>query len=75
VNLNRLFNARLGITRKDDCLPDRLTKEKAPLGPSAGEVVEIDQMLDEYYTERGWDLETGLPLKDTLKRLGLEKEA
>ncbi|MFW9770135.1 MAG: aldehyde ferredoxin oxidoreductase family protein, partial [Candidatus Thorarchaeota archaeon] len=54
VNLNRLFNARLGITRKDDCLPERLTQEKAPLGPSAGEVVEIDQMLDEYYTERGW---------------------
>jgi aldehyde:ferredoxin oxidoreductase len=75
VNLNRLFNARLGITRKDDCLPDRLTKEKAPLGPSAGEVVEIDQMLDEYYTERGWDLETGLPLKGTLKRLGLGKDA
>jgi aldehyde:ferredoxin oxidoreductase len=70
-----LFNARLGITRKDDCLPDRLTKEKAPLGPSAGQVVEIDMMLDEYYTERGWDLKTGLPLKETLKRLGLEKDA
>ncbi len=75
VNLNRLFNARLGITRADDCLPDRLTKEKAPLGPSAGEVVEIDMMLDEYYTERGWDLKTGLPRKDTLKRLGLHKDA
>jgi len=36
---------------------------------------EIEQMLDEYYTERGWDLKTGLPLKDTLKRLGLEKDA
>jgi aldehyde:ferredoxin oxidoreductase len=75
VNLNRLFNARLGITRADDCLPDRLTKEKAPLGPPAGEVVEIDMMLDEYYTERGWDLKTGLPLKETLERLGLEKDA
>ena len=71
VNLNRLFNARLGITRKDDCLPERLTKEKAPVGPSAGEVVELDAMLDEYYTERGWNLETGLPTKETLERLGL----
>ncbi len=74
VNLNRLFNARFGITRKDDCLPDRLTKEKAPLGPSAGEVVELDQMLTEYYDVRGWDQETGLPLKETLIRLGLENE-
>ncbi|MGY5881302.1 MAG: aldehyde ferredoxin oxidoreductase family protein [Candidatus Thorarchaeota archaeon] len=72
VNLNRLFNARFGVTRKDDCLPDRLTKEKAPLGPSAGEVVELEQMLTEYYDMRGWDQETGLPLKETLKRLGLD---
>jgi aldehyde:ferredoxin oxidoreductase len=72
VNLNRLFNARFGITRKDDCLPERLTKEKAPLGPSAGEVVELDMMLTEYYNARGWDQDTGLPLKETLKRLGLE---
>jgi aldehyde:ferredoxin oxidoreductase len=74
VNLNRMFNARLGITRKDDCLPERLTKEKAPLGPSAGEVVELDAMLDEYYTERGWDLKTGLPTKETLERLGLAED-
>lgn len=72
VNLNRLFNARFGVTRKDDCLPERLTKEKAPLGPSAGEVVELDQMLDEYYSVRGWNLVTGLPLQETLERLGLE---
>jgi aldehyde:ferredoxin oxidoreductase len=74
VNLNRLFNARFGVTRKDDRLPDRLTKVKAPLGPSAGEVVELDQMLDEYYAVRGWDKVTGLPLKETLERLGLEQK-
>ncbi|MFW9803464.1 MAG: aldehyde ferredoxin oxidoreductase family protein [Candidatus Thorarchaeota archaeon] len=74
VNLNRLFNVARGITRRDDQLPDRLTKEGAPKGPSPGEVVELDQMLDEYYEQRGWDLETGLPTMETLKRLGLEKE-
>jgi aldehyde:ferredoxin oxidoreductase len=72
VNLNRLFNARFGITRKDDCLPERLTNDPAPVGPSAGEVVELDQMLTEYYDERGWSQETGLPLKKTLERLGLD---
>jgi aldehyde:ferredoxin oxidoreductase len=74
VNLNRLFNARCGITRKDDALPTRLTEEPAPVGPSKGEIVEIRLMLDDYYTHRGWDLETGLPLHDTLKRLGLEDD-
>jgi aldehyde:ferredoxin oxidoreductase len=29
-------------------------------------------MLDEYYCERGWDKETGLPTKESLKNLGLE---
>ena len=72
VNLNRLFNARFGVTRKDDCLPERLIKEKSPIGPSAGQVVELDQMLDEYYSVRGWNLVTGLPLQETLERLGLE---
>ncbi len=73
VNLNRLFNARFGINRNDDCLPERLTKEKAPVGPSAGQVVELDEMLNEYYTVRGWELTTGLPRLETLKRLGLER--
>lgn len=75
VNLNRLFNAKRGVTRADDNLPDRLTKEGAPLGPSKGEVVELDQMLDEYYMKRGWDNETGIPYASTLKRLGLVEEA
>ena len=75
VNLNRLFNVRLGITRKDDNLPKRLTDDPAPVGPSAGEVVELEQMLDEYYEVRGWDVKTGIPLPETLKRLGLQDEA
>lgn len=74
VNLNRLFNARFGITRDDDVLPDRLVKEEAPTGPSKGQVVELDLMLNEYYSHRGWDLKSGLPTKGTLKRLALERE-
>jgi len=75
VNLNRLFNVARGVTRSDDQLPNRLTKEKAPKGPPKGQVVELDQMLDEYYQMRGWDVETGMPLKSTLERLGLAKDA
>jgi aldehyde:ferredoxin oxidoreductase len=72
VNLKRLFNAREGIGRKDDTLPDRFTKEPMPEGPGKGQVVDLEPMLDDYYKLRGWDLETGLPTKKTIKRLGLE---
>ncbi len=74
VNLNRLFNVARGIRRKDDQLPERLTNEPAPVGPSKGQIVELNRMLDEYYSERGWDLQTGVPLMSTLVKLGLEKE-
>jgi len=72
VNLNRVFNAREEISRKDDTLPDRLTKEPAPKGPAKGHVVELKEMLEEYYELRGWDKETGLPLRSTLQKLGLD---
>ena len=74
VNINRLFNAMRGVTRADDQLPKRLTDDPAPIGPSAGQVVELDMMLDEYYKNRGWINKTGLPTEDTLKRLGLIAE-
>jgi len=38
-------------------------------------VVPLDKMLDEYYRLRGWDVETGIPLPETLRRLGLEDAA
>ena len=72
VNLHRAFNVREGIRRKDDSLPDRLTKVPAPIGPAKGQVVEIDLMLDGYYELRGWDRETGTPRRETLLRVGLQ---
>jgi aldehyde:ferredoxin oxidoreductase len=73
VNLERLLIAREGIGRKDDTLPRRFLEE--PLGPpgspSAGEVVRLEGMLDEYYEARGWDLATGLPTREKLAELGL----
>ncbi len=73
VNLERLFDAREGIGRKDDGLPARFVAE--PLnasGESRGAVLELEPMLDEYYRARGWDRTTGLPLPSKLKELGLE---
>jgi aldehyde:ferredoxin oxidoreductase len=73
VNLERMIIAREGITRKDDTLPSRFLVEPLPegSGPSAGSVLELEPMLDEYYRARGWDVETGLPTVEKLADLGL----
>jgi aldehyde:ferredoxin oxidoreductase len=76
VNLERLFIAREGITRRDDTMPRRFLHEPLPegSGPSTGSVLELEPMLDEYYRARGWDLHTGLPTREKLRELGLELE-
>ncbi|MCD6591824.1 MAG: aldehyde ferredoxin oxidoreductase family protein, partial [Thaumarchaeota archaeon] len=53
-NLKRLFNLACGMGREDDSLPERLLKEPLSDGGAAGQVVELDQMLKEYYEYRGW---------------------
>jgi aldehyde:ferredoxin oxidoreductase len=75
VNLERLFIAREGITRRDDSLPQRFLQEGlvAEGGASAGAQLELEPMLDEYYRARGWDVATGLPLPAKLRELGLEQ--
>jgi aldehyde:ferredoxin oxidoreductase len=75
VNIERAFNVREGIRRRDDSLPRRFREEPLTEGASSGTVFDQEPMLDEYYTERGWDLETGVPRRDTLVRLGLSKAA
>jgi aldehyde:ferredoxin oxidoreductase len=72
VNQERLFNAREGMTRADDTLPKRFLEEPMPEGgASAGSVLELEPMLDEYYLVRGWDVKTGLPTPEKLAELGL----
>jgi aldehyde:ferredoxin oxidoreductase len=72
-NLERLFNLREGMSRKDDTLPPRLLKEPMPTGPSQGNTVPLDRMLDEYYEIMGWD-NNGIPTADRMRELGLEEE-
>jgi aldehyde:ferredoxin oxidoreductase len=69
-NLERLFLLRAGFTRADDTLPRRMLEEPLPDGPGRGHVVELDQMLPEFYRLRGWD-ENGVPTPQKLAALGL----
>jgi aldehyde:ferredoxin oxidoreductase len=69
-NLERLFNLRAGVTRADDSLPNRLLQDPFKEGPSAGVVVPLEPMLDDYYNLRGWT-PRGEPTAGKLIELGL----
>ncbi len=69
--LERAFNAREGLDRKDDVLPRRFTEEPLAEGGSRGSVVHLQEMLDEYYSIRGWD-SRGVPLRARMDELGLD---
>jgi aldehyde:ferredoxin oxidoreductase len=69
-NLERLFLLKAGFTKADDTLPKRMLEEPLPDGPGKGHVVELDQMLREFYHLRGWD-ENGIPRLEKLQSLGL----
>ncbi len=69
-NLERLWNMRAGLSKKNDTLPDRLLKEGHKSGPSAGVTVNLDAMLPEYYKLRGWS-QSGRPTDEKLAQLGL----
>jgi len=69
-NLVRLFNIREGLTKDQDTLPRRFFSEPLKEGPSRGRVVELDQLLADYYMVRGWDAD-GVPVAEKLQELGL----
>ena len=71
--VERLFNLREGLGRRDDTLPERLFTLPIDEGPSKGAVVnktDFDSELQEYYRLWGWDSE-GVPTKDSLRALGI----
>lgn len=72
-NIEKAFNVREGMTRKDDAPPERFfTPIKS--GPGKGERLDkekFEKMLSEYYKFRGWDAKTGLPKRVKLEELGL----
>ena len=73
LNMMRAFNAREGLDRKDDVLPEKLFK---PLkgGVSDGwklDRAEVESALDKYFEFCGWDVKTGNPTRTKLEELDL----
>jgi len=76
ITMERIYNGILGHTRKDDVLPYRMMNEyqKGALHKNAINSREmLDLMKDEYFRLHSWDMETGLPTRDTMVYLGLEE--
>ena len=53
-NLERYYNNLNGFGEGSDYLPERFLKEPSNGPGSMGHVCELDEMLEEYYAERGW---------------------
>jgi len=73
VNLARVYNFREGHTRSLEAPSPRYGSTPVD-GPFAGKTFmpKLDEMLDDYYQRMGWDKDTGKPLPETLKALGLD---
>jgi len=69
-NLEKLWNLKIGLTKKDDYLPPRFLNEPLLDGAAKGQVVYLDALLSDYYKVRGWN-EEGVPTEEKLKELGL----
>ncbi|MFC2065900.1 aldehyde ferredoxin oxidoreductase family protein [Chloroflexota bacterium] len=73
VNLMKAFNMRAGMTRELDYPSTRYGSTHID-GPykGIGIMPYWEEMLENYYRLMGWDVNTGKPLPETLKSLGLE---
>jgi aldehyde:ferredoxin oxidoreductase len=67
--VERIFNIRQGITIAHDRLPQKPEIKESPEGETERRT--HNQMLRTYYQYQGYDPDTGIPLSDTLNRLGI----
>jgi aldehyde:ferredoxin oxidoreductase len=82
-NMQKQLNVRLGFGREHDAAPESWfepmkagTKELPMMDYYQQKIItktDTERMLDEYYEVRGWDRNSGAPLPQNLKALGLEK--
>jgi len=72
INLERILNLGMGVGPDSDNLPPRFTEEPLAEGACSGEVVHLDDLLDEYYSHRDWP--GGVPSENRRKELGLDEK-
>jgi aldehyde:ferredoxin oxidoreductase len=72
VNQFRAFNFRHGLTKEMEAPSIRYGSTPVD-GPAQGKAImpQWEALRSSYYEQMGWDPETGKPLPETLKKLGL----
>lgn len=73
INLERLFNMKRGLTIENDLEVSPRLLEAPDAGPNKGKTIApyLRDLVKEFYGLMGWDRETGKPLDETIKGLGL----
>jgi len=77
-SLERCYAVRQDITKEDDFLQGKWAEEPTHGGPFDGCTLErekFEKMLEDYYALRGWDINTGIPTRETLEKLNLRDVA
>ena len=73
--LRQLFNIKQGIDPASVKLPKRMLGEPAlPSGPLKGVTLEKNrEQVSSHWRAFGWDDKTGVPIKETVERLGINR--
>lgn len=73
--LARLFNLREGLSAADDRLPIRVMKafDSGPIAGSGISEQDFDWFRRRFYERMQWDVDTGKPTDDCLRRLELDR--
>jgi aldehyde:ferredoxin oxidoreductase len=71
-NLKRMYNVRIGASRKDDFLPYRFLTMNRKGDDLTNQLPPLGRLLSDYYAYRHWD-EEGIPTAGKMSELGLDK--
>lgn len=74
INFMRAFNAREGLQRDKDTLPEKMFKKALKNGRSDGVILEREELesgLDMYFELADWDVATGTPTRTSLEAVQL----
>jgi len=74
INIEKAFNVREGVDRRDDIPPKRFFCEPIKSGPFKGQKLNrnsFNEMLNNYYKLHGWSIKNGWPTYKTLESLSL----
>ena len=70
--MKRLYNCALGLSRKDDTLPERILTQARGTGDSADTLPNLEKQLDDYYAYRKWTKD-GFPTAEVIADLDLDE--